>query len=157
MASIYFEKTGSLQFGRAFSLIKTHDIGDIDFFVYQKNPAKKQVFLVLEDEQGLRDIVELQKIGVASENKPYKVYRISLRQKLRLTTSKVKLSMFILEAGSDEYQASKNSLSLSITTDRFNLHREIFLSQELGAKTKLYYEKIVTLLEQLEIDEKGDN
>ena len=65
--------------------------------------------------------------------------------------------MFMLEAGTDEYRASTNSLGITLTTDRFNLHRDAYLCRELSENVGLYYEKIVTLLEQLSVDEKGDN
>lgn len=156
-ASIYLEKDGVLRLSKGFPLIN-QDIGDINFFVYAKGRVNRQVFLILKDEQGLHEVVELKQIGVASDGRPYKVYRISLKQKLRLTTQRVSLSLFLLEIGTSNYEVSENTLTLSLTTDRFNLHREIYLSQELGSKVQCYYEKIVTLLEQLTtIDEKGDN
>lgn len=155
-ASIYLEKNGLLRLGEGFPLSK-QDIGDINFFVHSENCKNRQIFLMLKDEQGLHEVVELKQIGVSNNGKPYKVYRISLKQKLRLTTNRVTLSLFLLEISTSNYETSNNTLDLNLTTDRFNLHREIYLTQDLGIKVKGYYEKIVTLLEQLIIDEKGDN
>ena len=59
MAEIHLNRQGMLGFGDGFPLGSEQDIEDIEFMVPYKNGEKKQVFLILEDSQGLHEIIKL--------------------------------------------------------------------------------------------------
>ncbi len=155
ITTIYLDRSGSLQLGPGFPLTQPQDISEIEFYVASKMNEQKQIFLILEDEQGLRDIVELQYVGMSPDGRPFKRYRIAPDCKLRLTTSQVTLTLFTLTIGTMDYHLS-NSIKVLLTTSHYNLSREIYIAAELGSKVQYYYEKIIFTLEQLAKNEKGE-
>lgn len=49
-----------------------------------------------------------------------------------------------------------DELLVCLSTEHYNLTRQVYLAEELGSKVQHYYEKIVTLFELL-MNEKGEN
>lgn len=161
MAEIHLSRQGMLGFGTGFPFSVAQDIEDIEFVIPYKNGEKKQVFLILEDEQGLHEIIKLQLVQT-KEDRFQKVYKVTLDHGLSLGTQHVSLRVFELEVGTCNYKTSSNSLNLLLTTDKFNISREIYIAQELGERVQIYYDKIVSMLQILEEgmkqleNEKGD-
>lgn len=154
MAAIMFmEQNHHLHLEKGFS--SKEDLGNIEVYVYHKiGMPRRQVFLIMEDQQGMREVIELEQKGI-KEGYPYRIYAPSLNQSVRLQSGIVTLKIMLLTIGSTEYFMS-NPITLTLTTSHYNLTRQVYLSQELGAKVHGYYSKIVELFEQL-IVEKGEH
>lgn len=146
VTSIFLDKNNNLYFGENFPIGRTQDIGEIEFNIFHKLSENRQIFLILEDNQGVKEVIELQSLKNSGE--PYKIYKLSLDQKIRISSENVKISILTLEIGTDNYTIS-NELNIKISMERYNLSREIYLSVDLGAKVSNYYKQIVLLLEQL--------
>ena len=161
MAEIHVSKQGMLGFGDSFPLNAEQELEDIEFWIHYKEGEKKQFFLILEDEQGLYDIVKLQEIYKMPERR-VKVFKVSLDTRLSLSTSRITLRLFELETDTLNQKVSHNSLNIILSTRKFNMHREIHIAEELSNKVKAYYEQIVSMLNILEQEmkqlenEKGD-
>lgn len=161
MAEIHLNRQGMLGFGDGFPLGSEQDIEDIEFMVPYKNGEKKQVFLILEDSQGLHEIIKLQEVR-RMEDRFIKVMKVSLDYNISLSASNVSLRLFELEQDTSIHRVSHNSLNVLLTTEKFNLSREIYLARELGDRVQIYYDKIVSMLQALEEgmkqleNEKGD-
>lgn len=158
---IHLSRQGMLGFGSAFPLNVPQDIGDIEFMIPYRDGEQKQVFLILEDEQGLHEIIKLQHVRT-NEDRKLKIYNVSLDHSISLASPHVSLKVFELEVGTCNYKTSSNSLNLLLTTDNFRISREIYIAQELGDRVQIYYDRIVSLLKVLEEgvkqleNEKGD-
>lgn len=151
-AIVYLEKTNHLTLAPNFSAIV--DMSEIEFYIYSTPGEKsKQVFLIMEDKLGMRDIIELKYKGVANK-RPYKIYTLSLNQSLRLEPGRADISLMILYPNEDDYLLT-NKLPVSFTTDHYQLARQVAIASELGAKVEGYYKEIVNLFERL-INEKGE-
>lgn len=152
-AIIYLEKTGNFLFASGFP--STIDISDVNFYVYSTAGEKsKQVFLIMEDMQGMRDIIELKYKGVAN-SRPYKIYSLALDQSLRLEPGRADISLMVLYPNDNDYILT-NKLPVSFTTEHYELKRQITIAAELGSKVEGYYKEIVGLFERL-INEKGES
>ena len=158
MAEIHLNRQGMLGFGDGFPLGSKQDI---EFMIPYKNGEKKQVFLILEDSQGLHEIIKLQEVR-RIEDRLIKVMKVSLDYYISLSTPNVSLRLFELEQDTSIHKVSHNSLNILLTTEKFNLSREIYLARELGDRVQTYYDKIVSMLQTLEEgmkqleNEKGD-
>ena len=115
-AIVYLEKTNHLTLAPGFPAVI--DMSDIEFYVYSTPGEKsKQVFLIMEDKLGMRDIIELKYKGVANK-RPYKIYALSLNQSLRLEPGRADISLMILYPNEDDYLLT-NKLPVSFTTDHY--------------------------------------
>ena len=161
MAEIHLNKEGMLGFGNSFPLNTEQEIEDIEFWIHYKEGEKRQLFLILEDEQGLYDIVKLHEVRRIPE-RLVRVFKVSLDTRLALSTSNVTLRLFELETDTLNQKVSRNSLNVTLSARKFNMHREICIAEELSSKVKAYYEQIVSMLNILEQEmkqlenEKGD-
>lgn len=108
----------------------------------------------MQDEQRLLEIIELN-FDRVDKGYPYKIYKVSLRQSVRLSEGMVHIKLMTLDLDTAQYTVS-NDIPVYLTTQHYNLTRQVYLAEELGSKVQGYYEKIVTLFEQL-INEKGEN
>lgn len=152
-AAIYLEKNNVLELKKGTS--STQELGELTFYVYSKiGELPKQVFLIMKDNQGMREIIELDYKGVDA-TRPYKLYKPGLRQSVRVTSGTVTMQIMVLIAGTDDYFLS-TPLTVNVTTEQYNLTRQVYLTQELGSRVQGYYEEIVKLFKQL-IIEKGDS
>lgn len=145
--SIYFDTDNKLRLSQGFPL-NGQDLGEINFHINtRRGEPTKQVFLIMTDAQGLREIIELVYQCVDSNGK-YKIYRTSLNQKVRLTSGIIKLQIMLLTPEKETCELS-NELTLSLTTERYNLTRQVYLAADLGSKVQGYFEQIVNILTQL--------
>ena len=109
----------------------------------------------MQDTQGLYEIVELEYIRPDNSGYPYKIYKVSLRQSIRLSRGQVRIKLMTLDVDTAQYTLSEE-LPVCLSTEHYNLTRQVYLAEELGSKVQTYYEKIVTLFELL-MNEKGEN
>lgn len=145
--SIYFDTDNKLRLGQGFPL-NGQDLGEINFHINaRRGEPTKQVFLIMTDQQGLHEIIEL-KYQCADPRGGYKIYRTSLNQSVRLTSGIMKLQIMTLVVGEDMYDLS-NELTVSLTTEHYNITRQVYLAAELGSKVQGYFEQIVNILTQL--------
>lgn len=155
-AKVYYDRLGRLLLGKGTSM--TVDLGDLEFYVakgHTSNQKPNQVYLIMTDIQGMRDIIELEYKGVANDP-VYRVYAPALRHHVRVKNGSTQLQLMELVPGSDEYTLS-TILQLTVTTDQYELTRQVYLTEALGTKVKEYYSRIVDLFQQLKEDiEKGE-
>lgn len=155
-AKIYYDRLGKLLFGKGTSM--TVDLGDLEFYVangHTSNKRPNQVYLIMTDTRGMRDIIELEYKGVANDP-VYRVYAPALRHHVRIRDGKTTVKLMELVPGSDEYALSTD-LSLTLLIDQYELTRQVYLTEALGTKVKAYYSRIVDLFQQLKEDiEKGE-
>lgn len=153
-AIMYFERLGKLKPEKGFAT--GTDLADIEFYVAKnKNPRiTDQVFLIMTDDKGMRDVVELEYKGPAA-NPTYNIYKVSLRQPVRLVSGMITLQLMALAPGSSDYNLS-TEFSISLTAEHYEIARQIYLTKALGAQVQGYYTEIVELFQQLIRIEKGE-
>lgn len=156
-AKIYYDRLGNLLVGKG---VSAHvDLGEIEFHVANTHTSNKhkpnQVFLIMTDNKGMRDIIELE-YKRASNDPLYRIYAPSLQQSVRIKDGSTTLQLMELVPGSAEY-ATSNELSLSLSIEHYEMTRQIYLAEALGARVQGYYTQIVDLFQQLkEHIEKGE-
>lgn len=153
-AIMYFDRLDKLSPARGFA--SGTDLVDIEFHVSKnKNPRiLDQVFLIMTDDKGMRDVVELEFKRPAADA-AYNIYRVSLRQPVRLISGKTTLQLMTLTPGTSDYRLS-SEFTIDLTTTNFEITRQIYLTQALGAQVQSYYTEIVELFQQLVKIEKGE-
>lgn len=151
-ANFIFEGPDKLRV-TSFSSVVQYDIGELNFYISTRFGTRIQVFLVLKNETGLYEIVELAKAGVSGQNT---LYKLPINQKMRVGNEKVMLSLLILDDSNETYSISP-STQIHITTDNYVLARQVYIAQEVGSAIQDCYARILTIAEQIEKKEKGDN
>lgn len=151
-AILYFEKLGSLRPAKGFA--SGTDLADIEFYVAKKSHVREQVFLIMTDDKGMRDVVELEYKQPAA-NPVYDIYIVSLRQPVRLISGMITLQLMALVPGSSDYRLS-TEFTISLTASHYEIARQIYLTKALGAQVQSYYTEIVELFQQLIRIEKGE-
>lgn len=71
-ANFIFEGPNKLRV-TAFSSVTRYDIGELNFYISTKFGSRLQTFMILKNEVGLYEIVELAKSGVSGQNVLYKL------------------------------------------------------------------------------------
>lgn len=153
-AIMYFDRLDKLSPARGFA--SGTDLVDIEFHVSKnKNPRiLDQVFLIMTDDKGMRDVVELEFKQPAADT-AYNIYRVSLRQPVRLISGKTTLQLMTLAPGTSDYRLS-SEFTIDLKATNFEITRQIYLTQALGAQVQSYYTEIVELFQQLVKIEKGE-
>ena len=153
-AIMHFDRLNKLTPARGFT--SGTDLADIEFHVLKnKTPGViDQVFLIMTDDKGMRDVVELEYKQPAADT-AYNVYRVSLRQPVRLESGKITLQLMSLAPGSADYKLS-SEFTVELTATNYEIARQIYLTEALGAKVHSYYTEIVELFQQLMKIEKGE-
>lgn len=121
-----------------------YDIGEMNFYIPFAMASDSQVFLILKGEKGLIDIVELNKVGSQGSNI---LYKLSLNQKLRIAKEKVLLKMLVLNPKDGTYKLS-SGYSVNISTEHYELARQVYIAQCINASTQSAYAKILALTEE---------
>lgn len=131
-----------------------YDIGQINFYVSNKIYSNRtQVFLIMKDSTGVYDIVEL--VKVASKNTGVDIlFRLALEQPIRIKDDNVELSLLLLDGLRGTYKMS-TPYKMFIFTKNYNIARQVYISQQVGATVQEYYNRIISLAEKLL--EEGDN
>lgn len=111
-ASIYLETGGRLKLAKGFP--RGQDLGEIEFYVHSVHGEHKQVFLIMRDEQGLLEIIELN-FDRVDKGYPYKIYKVSLRQSVRLSEGMVHIKLMTLDLDTAQYTVS-NDIPVYLTT-----------------------------------------
>lgn len=129
------------------------DIGEIEISIPQRPEEIRQVFLILEDEQGLIEILEFQKDSL-EKTRPNTVYKPDLEIPIRMANKNIKGKILVINPQNSTYILS-NEFSAKLISKNFELARQTHLVKSLGIKIQTYYENIMNVFQQL--IEKGDN
>lgn len=135
----------------SYSAVAHYDVGELNFYISTKFGQKLQVFMILKNESGLYEIVELTKAGASGQNI---LYKLPINQRLRVGNEKVQLSILVLN--DDLYYISQPT-NIQITTDNYVLARQVYIAQEVGSVVQDCYARTLALVEQLNEKKKGDN
>jgi len=120
-AIMYFDRLDKLNPARGFA--SGTDLVDIEFHVSKnKNPRiLDQVFLIMTDDKGMRDVVELEFKQPAADT-AYNIYRVSLRQPVRLISGKTTLQLMTLAPGTSDYRLS-SEFTIDLKATNFEITR----------------------------------
>lgn len=151
-ANFIFEGPNKLRV-TSFSSVARYDVGELNFYISTKFGSRLQVFMILKNEVGLYEIVELAKSGVSGQNV---LYKLPINQKLRVGNERVLLSLLLLDNVNNTYYISPET-QIHITTDNYILARQVYIAQEIGSAVQDCYARVLALAEQIEKNEKGDN
>lgn len=151
-ANFIFEGPNKLRV-TSFSSVARYDVGELNFYISTKFGSRLQVFMILKNEVGLYEIVELAKSGVSGQNV---LYKLPINQKLRVGNERVFLSLLLLDNVNNTYYISPET-QIHITTDNYILARQVYIAQEIGSAVQDCYARVLALAEQIEKNEKGDN
>lgn len=139
-------ETGTLRTTQ-FNSKECYEIGEINFYIPAKLAEKRQVFIVMKNARNLYEIVELSKSKVPLTNSTTKLYKVPINQALRINNEKIKLKLMLLNTSDEEYLYSQE-LDIIISTNNYQLARQVYIAQEAGQKIQDLYMKIVGLTEE---------
>lgn len=141
MPNIIFENGSHLRTTQC-SASETYGIESLLFYI-PNSYDKSQIFLMLKNNQGLYEIVELTKV---KRDKNHMVYQIAVNQNLRVSNDLMNLAILILNA--DGTYSFSDEIALNLTTNRYVLAKQVFIAQQVGAQVQEHYKKIVALTEE---------
>lgn len=125
--------------------ISGQEIGQLEVAFSHKLEEKKQIFLIMKNDQGLIEIVEFVRVGADKDMPSYSLYSIPLDAALRISNEKVEAKILILDVNTSTYKIT-NSFTMVILSKEFELARQVFLVKDFGAKVQTYYTKLVELI-----------
>lgn len=125
--------------------ISGQEIGQLEVAFSHKLEEKKQIFLIMKNDQGLIEIVEFVRVGADKDMPSYSLYSIPLDAALRISNEKIEAKILILDVNTSTYKIT-NSFTMVILSNEFELARQVFLVKDFGAKAQTYYTKLVELI-----------
>lgn len=147
MANFIFEKNGSIR-TTSFNASGAQDIGTINFYIDSSLLTNQsQIFLIMQNEDGLYEIIELAKDGATSSAI---LYKVPLNQEIRINDEKAHLSLLILNGKNNTYQISKNKILTHIITNNYRIARQIYIAREVGVQVQNALTKIMALTDNME-------
>lgn len=150
-ANFIFEGPGKLR-TTMFQAAAQYDVGELNFYVAANMGSKLQVFMILKNENGLYEIVELTKAGVSGQNI---LYKLPINQKLRVGNERVSLELLVIDPATGLYHLS-GSTHVHVKTDNYMLARQVYIAQEVGAAVQNCYARTLALVEEFEKQHKQD-
>lgn len=129
-----------------FNASTQYNIEDINFYIPLRKADDNQVFLVLKNERNLYEIVELTRSKGASSGTNI-LYRLPLNQALRVNNEQVSLNLMLIDRKTGEFLNS-SCVKVKISTDNFQLARQVFVAQSINQKIQDLYVKIIGLTEE---------
>lgn len=129
-----------------FSPSITYDIGELNFYVSVKFGSNFQVFLVLKNQKGIYDIVELTKTNTSTGLNV--LYKLPINQTLRVNKELVEASLLVLN--NDGTYNLSNAIKVFVSTENYALARQVYIAQEVGKSVQDCYSKVLLLTEKNE-------
>lgn len=129
-----------------FNASTQYNIEDINFYVPQSKATGYQIFLIIKSSKNLYEIVELVR-SKGSQSGTNVLYKLSLKQPLRVTNDQVILSLMLIDTQTGEYTYS-TSIKAKISTDNYILARQVYISQQVSQKVQDLYIKVLGLTEE---------
>lgn len=152
--SIFFEpKTNKLQFNRGVSLMNSYSLEELKIHIpRQCVPEKTSVFLIMRQNSGARDVVELTRSGSLKSTYDYVIYSIAATQTVKIHSGEADISIMFL----DEHNIASITDELGIQLDiiKYQFTHQIALLRNVNISVTEHYEKIVQLL--MKLIEKGE-
>lgn len=145
-ANFIFEGPNKLRV-TSFDTAAQYQIESLNFHVSTKFGSRIQVFMILKDEDGMLEIVELAKAGAI--NSTMVPYKLPINQKIRIGNEKVALSILVIDNESGISYTSP-ATRIHILTNNYTIARQVYIAQEVGAKVQDCYAKILALTEKME-------
>lgn len=152
--SLFVEpKINKLQLGRGVSLTDGYALEALRFHIPQSCvPEGTSVFLIMRQDSGARDVVELTRVGSQKLNYNYIIYAMSAIQPIKIHSGTIELSIMYLDKNNIATCTESLAVKLNITNYQFS--HQIALLRKSNILVSEYYEKIVQLLKTL--IEKGE-
>lgn len=129
-----------------FSPSITYDIGELNFYVSVKFGSNFQVFLILKNQKGIYDIVELTKTNTSTGLNV--LYKLPINQTLRVNKELVEASLLVLN--NDGTYNLSNAIKVFVSTENYALARQVYIAQEVGKSVQDCYSKVLLLTEKNE-------
>ena len=129
-----------------FSPSITYDIGELNFYVSVKFGSNFQVFLILKNQKGIYDIVELTKTNTSTGLNV--LYKLPINQTLRVNKELVEASLLVLN--NDGTYNLSNAIKVFVSTENYALARQVYIAQEVGKAVQDCYSKVLLLTEKNE-------
>ena len=123
---------------------QTYNIEELNIYINAIFGSFIQVFLILQNERNLYEIISLEKAGTSGGNV---LYKVPINQKLRINNETMSVQIMVLDYRKDLYAYSPK-LTMNITTEHYEIARQVYIAQEAGQRIQNYYEQIVMLTEQ---------
>lgn len=127
-----------------FSPSTTYDVSELNFYISTKFGSNHQVFLILKNQKGIYDIVELAKTGASTGLNI--LYKLPINQSLRVNKELVQVSLLILNSDGTYYLS--DSVKAFISTENYMLARQVYIAQEVGRTVQDYYTRTVATAEK---------
>ena len=124
----------------------TYDIGELNFYVSVKFGSNFQVFLILKNQKGIYDIVELTKTNTSTGLNV--LYKLPINQTLRVNKELVEASLLVLN--NDGTYNLSNAIKVFVSTENYALARQVYIAQEVGKSVQDCYSKVLLLTEKNE-------
>ena len=128
-----------------FSATTQYNIDDMNFYIPKIKAEASQVFLILKNDRNLYEIVEL--VRSRSAQGTNLLYKLPLKQALRVNNEQVVLSLMLIDTQTGEYSYS-TQLKAKISTDNYLLARQVYIAQQVGQKVQDLYVKVLGLTEE---------
>ena len=141
MPNIILENGGHLRAALC-SASETYGTESLLFYI-PTSDINSQIFLMLENSQGVYEIVELTKI---KRDKSHMIYQIAANQNLRVSNDLMNLAILILNA--DGTYILSDNVSLNLNTSKYVAAQQVYIAQQVGTQVQDYYKKIVALTEE---------
>lgn len=121
-----------------------YDIGEINFYYSMSALSNVQMFLILKNKKGIYEIIELVRSGSQGANT---LYRVPLNQTLRVNDEEVEVRVLIINNTTNIYNIS-NVIKMNISTNNYNLARQVFVAQQVGQSAQTALAHIITMTEE---------
>lgn len=121
-----------------------YDIGEINIYAPSSMVTNAQMYLILKNKKGMYEIIELTRSGSQGTNI---LYRIPINQALRVNDEEVEVRVLLINNKNDTYKLS-SSVNMIISTNYYNLTRQVFIAQQIGQTTQSLFAKIAAMTEE---------
>lgn len=146
--------TDKLRFGRGTSLTAYYNMVDLVFHIPQsKVKTGTQVFIVMRQATGARDVIEAVRTGSLKSTYNYYTYKIPATAAVKIQSGLTEIAIMLLDANDIVTMSGYSGINLDI--DNYKFSHQIALLRNLNISVVEHYEKIVELL--MKLSKKGEN
>lgn len=152
--TIFYEpKTNKLQFNRGVSLTADYSFEDLHFNIPQQCvPEGTSVFLIMRQQSGARDVIELTRSGSIKASYNYMIYSAPVTQAVKIKSGPAMIALMLLDA--NDVAIVTEYLGINLDILKYQFTHQIALLRNTNIAVTEHYEKIVQLL--MNLIEKGE-
>lgn len=146
--------TDKLRFSRGTPFTLAYNMTDLVFHIPQsKVKAGTQVFVIMRQATGARDVVEAVRTGSLKTAHEYYTYKIPATATIKIQSGLTEVSILLLDE--NDLVTISGYCSVNLDIDNYKFSHQIALLRNLNISVVEHYEKIVELL--MKLSEKGES